>query len=243
MKCELNGREVKVYEKAYFGFDSVAEKIGVRKRKVIEPRKVLFLGTGRSGSKFISRAAMNWGYSILHEATGEHGSSTHFFHTDWHWYPRWPWTKDMAHYGERLSDYHFENKVHVIRNPLTCIPSIIPIFPTLEWEFGIETGLLPVECVGMNRLERAMLYYYEFNKRASKQCAVTIRLEDLDYSLPNLFGEIVGHKVTWTGKRVARNNATGFRKSEPTSYEQLEDVNKSLARSIRKMAKEFGYDV
>lgn len=236
-------RMVYVYEKERWAQNARSEKWGVNRRSFTEPKMFLLLGTGRTSSKFLGHVMRSWGYDVQHEKTGEHGSSTHFFHADADWHPMFPWMTDCAHVGERMSDYDFKNKIHIIRNPLTCIPSIGHIFGTIDWEYAEDTGILPPDSRSMSKYHRIMTYYHELNRRAAKMCDVTIRMEELKFVLPDILREITGFVLPWPKDITPKNKGTGYRRSEPTTYAKLEEIEPTLAKSIRQMAKEYGYEV
>ena len=235
-------RVIHKYEKKRWGEKSKAEKWGVDKTDSIESRDFLFLGSGRTGSQHISAVMKHWGYDVGHETTGLDGTSTHFFHADNDWYPMYPWTKHCAHRGERLSDFEFKYRIHVIRNPLSCIPSIMKIFTTLEWEFAEDTGLLPSDSRGWSKLQRVMFYWLNFNLRAEQQCETFMRTEELFMVLPKFMKEVIGQDVVWPEMKH-KNRGTGFRKSVPTTYSDLYAEFPVIARGIRSLAKRYGYDV
>lgn len=234
-----NERFSQVFTKDRWAKRSKAEKRGVGKKKGRPlKRKLLVLGTGRSGSTFIHRLFRIWGYDLGHEQTGEFGSVTHFFHADHDWYPYFPWEVGKAHVGERLSDFNFENKLHVVRNPLTCIPSIEKVLSSINWEFAEETGLIPAE--KMSKRRRCMLYWLRLNERAEAICHKTIQLEKLRKDLPKYLGSVDILHGEWP-ELPPVNRGTGFRASEPVTFSELRREDKDLANQIFVLSKHYGY--
>lgn len=216
------------------------EKWGVDKRKKVEKKLLLFSGTGRSGSKTITNWMKNNDIDVMHEATGSVGSSTHFFHSDSDWYPMLPWCPGTAHIGERLSDYEFENHYHIVRNPLTCIPSINKIFPRIDFEFLEDLYMMPV-CIS-SKLNRCMWLYYSINKKLESQVSSRnrVRLENIESLIP-LLKKDTGIEIS-TDTLPHSNKGSGFRKSEAVTWDILYETDKAMCNSIKKMSKRYGYD-
>jgi hypothetical protein len=244
MATSSDGRQIWEYPKERYAFRSESQKWGVQKRrgKPIE-KELLILGTGRSGSMFISNLFKYWGYDIPHERTGEHGTSSHFYHADHHWYPMFPWTDyKTTHVGERLSDFNFKHRLHVARHPLKCITSIYKKFWTLDWEFAEETGILPVE--DMSRLRRSMLYWYNLNRKEQVMCEYTILLENLEEELPYYLNKIGMDFGDWPTKRIGKNKSSGYDKRKPFTLKELEEVDLELATKIKAYAiTGLGYEI
>jgi hypothetical protein len=234
-------RQIYEFEKERWAHNARSEKWGVNKSKgKKERRKFLILGTGRTGSKFISYVFKYWGWDVMHERTGLHGTSTHFYHSDNDWYPMFPWMTDAAHVGERFSDFIFEHKIHVIRNPLTCIPSIEHIFGTIDWEFAEDTGILPIR--KMPKRERVMRYWLNLNKKAEQMCDVTIHLENLPQELCGYLDTIIP-MAPWPSKITPKNKGTGYRRSSPIAYVDMSVVDQELANDIGRYARRHGYEI
>lgn len=233
-------RVINIYEKERWGQSSKVEKWGVNKRKRTESRDLMILGSGRSGTKFMARLFQSIGYDVGHEYVGKHGTSTHFFHTDHHWYPMMPWVPHGAHVGERLSDYDFAHVVHVVRDPLSCIPSIMSVFPTMDWEFAEDTGLIPVE--KMSKLRRVMTYWFAVNERIEKNFYLTrrIKLEEVERQFPHLLRALQMPKFDWPDL-APTNKGTGYRASEPTTYDVLFEEDSETASKIKNKAIRYGY--
>lgn len=234
-------RELKVFPKNRWAHNSQAEKWGVPKRNGRPlSRELLILGTGRTRTKFYARLFKEWGLDLKHERTGEFGSSTHFYHADHDWYPMFPWMDNAAHVGERLSDFNFGYTLHVVRHPLTCIPSIAAVFGTIDWEFAEETGVLPAQ--KMSKLERVMHYYYHLNKKLEMISDRTMQVENTEQTLPNIMYHLGYADLPWPDL-PPQNRGTGYRRSQPATWAELSTENKTLAQDIKKMAKRYGYEV
>ncbi len=235
-------RPIKKYQKNRWAKNSKAEKWGVDKRRAKPAKRdLMIIGSGRSGTDFSARLFQKLGYDLRHETTGVFGTSTHFFHTDHHWYPYLPWTRDAAHIGERLSDYEFENVVHIVRNPLTCIPSIAKVFATIDWEFAEDTGLIPIG--KMSKLERVMHYWVGVNERITDEFDICYRinLEKYERQFPALMN-ILGLAGSWPKDIKPSNRGTGYKASRATTYEALSQVNLQLAQRVYDLAEEYGYE-
>jgi len=198
----------------------------------------LILGTGRSGSTFLTHVFRQWGLDLGHEQVGELGTSSHFFHEDHHWYPYFPWEDGKAHVGERLNDYIFRNKLHVIRDPLKCIPSIEKVLTSINWEFAEETGVIPA--LKMSKRERVMMYWLHLNRKMEAICDRTIRLEDIDVDLIEYLDDVGINHGVWPDL-PPKNKGTGFKKSDPITFDDLYEVDPTLAQELLNYAYTKGY--
>ena len=235
-----SGRAINVYEKERWAKNSKAEKWGVKPRKKVENKFLLIQGTGRSGTKFSSNLFKKIGLDIGHEKVGEHGTSTHFFHSDSDWYPYFPWMKGCAHVGERLSDYYFEHSSHIVRNPLITIPSIQDIFGGIDFEFLEDNDMLE-QGIKTKRL-LCMHVYYNINKKLEDQTDYVFQLEKYRESWPVL-QTILGLEDVPMPELPPANKGTGYRKSEATTWDELSSLDPILTKNLKKMSRRYGYEV
>lgn len=236
---DRTSRTIYVYEKERWGDRSNVEKWGVKPRVRVEERELLILGSGRSGTKFCAKLFQQLGFDLRHECTGEYGSSTHFFHTDSDWYPMMPWVPGGCHVGERLSDYRFRHVLHIVRDPLDCIPSIQKVFTSMDWEFAEDCGIIPIQ--KMSRLERCMRYWVGVNKKIEQMGPEhTFKLEEFELSWPWI-AEILRIKADWPSGIRPTNRGTGFRKSKRTNYSALRAENTEVAAEIQELSYRYGY--
>jgi len=241
-----DGRTIWEYERRKASARTRAGKRGVDKRRG-KPlsRKILVIGTGRSGSKTITHQLRKAGLDVGHEHCRSEGTSTHYFHTDHKWYPYFPWTDKgidrKAHLGERMSDYKFENIVHVVRNPLVCIPSISRVHTEMDYEFLEDLKLIPMGLKG--GLLKAMHYWLSVNKAIEENLAphLRIKLENLDKEWPKIM-RLVGienTKIPMPDKRM--NKTSGYRKYDPITKQDILDEDWAIGKEIVSLAKKYGY--
>lgn len=236
---KLKGRRIYVYEKR-IALKTKAEKWGVAKLRG-RPKNVplLISGTGRSGTTSMSVALMKSGIDVRHEQVGSAGTSTHFFHSDSDWYPFFPWNKGAAHIGERKSDFVFEAQVHVVRDPLRCIGSMMTMFAGLDLEFLQDTGLIPME-VGMRpKLHWCMHTYYAVNKAYQETADAVCKIEDTEKTW-KCITKVLGSSISWPGIAPQRRG-TGYKTPKKLSYRDLENEDRILTRNISSMARKYGY--
>jgi hypothetical protein len=237
------GRLMRHYPKTTYSLRSKCEKIGVLPRVKQERRLLLITGSGRCGTTWWARALGTVGLDVQHERTGKHGTASLFFTAPDHdWYPMLPWYAGRNHQGERKADYTFEHVVQITRHPLTCIPSMGPIFNGLNYEFLEETGVIPPGI--KSRLLRCAHAWYGLNILAEQQCEYRWQLEKNREGWRYLTSKLSAHMhdsgLPYPELKPA-NRGTGFRKSEPTTYAALEQLDKTLAKSIKKMGERYGY--
>lgn len=218
-----------------------AEKWGVNKRGRVIRKLMLFSGTGRTGSKTIALWFKKHKIEVLHEKTGEYGSSTHFYHSDHKWYPMYPWYNGRTHIGERLSDFDFEYRYHIVRNPLTCIPSIGKIFCSLEFILLQELDMIPK--IIKTKLHRCMWVYNAINHRLENQIPKNrrVKLEELNKIIPMVkkdTGIILNPEL-----KPHSNKGSGFRMSAPVTWDDMMKEDKLLTTCIKNMSKRYGYEV
>lgn len=233
-------RLINVYEKEAH-LRSSEEKWGVRKlRTKPEPKRLLVLGSGRSGTMFTAKALRTIGINVLHEKVGEHGTVSHYFVVDSDWYPMAPWQESQGkkHVGERRSDFDFEHTVHIIRDPRKAIPSMTKIFGSITWQFYVDNGLIPD--IRKNAMLRAMHYWLAHNEASEAQADLTFNLENYGKAWPAMM-EVLGENAPYPQHLKPMNKTTGFRKYEPVTFDDLIAIDADLGKRIKAYAKLHGY--
>ncbi len=238
-----HNRVINVFEKPAHVRGS-AECWGVRKLKGPKiKKKLLVLGSGRSGTTFTAKALrVAAGLDVKHEKVGEHGTVSHYFVVDSDWYPMAPWKgwveKGKMHVGERRSDFDFEHVVHIVRDPCKVIPSMTKIFDSVTWYFYVYNGLVPAGI--KNPVLRAMHLWLNHNRKAAEQAHFSFQLERYQHAWPVLM-DLLGIDAPYPAHLKPSNRSSGFKKAEPLSYKELAAVDKKLAAEIRELAYSFGY--
>ena len=211
----------------------------MRKQK----RLVLITGNSRSGTTWLSRILRAKDLDVRHEYVGEHGTVSCFFFMDTPWYPFSPSTHPkglIAHVGERLRQYEFEHRFHLVRDPLRTIGSI---WSTIgrehqRWleEFGvIDPGIKP-------KMLKAMHIWYEVNRRCTQATDHRFRLEDL----------VLGEKAWRAMSRMLStsidlptippsNKSRGIFLARRVTMKMMRAADPFLAKSICRMAVAYGY--
>ena len=227
-QAALKGIEL-VKENYYFSME--------RKQETPKKRKLLVIGTGRCGTKYLSKLFVRNKIDVGHDLTGNEGVCSHWFSYDADWFPLlMTRPAGCAHLGEHKSDYEFENIYHLIRHPLTCIESIKNNFHEADCVFHNEMPNL--QGVVRGDLFSAMRMYYEVNLVCEKQATFTICLENIDESAEEI-AEIVFNKKL-SVPRIKVVNAS-MRKTKPLKWKDLYKVNEELAQKIFEMACQYGY--
>lgn len=233
-------RLIQVYEKEAH-LRSSEEKWGVRKlRTKPERKRLLVLGSGRSGTMFTAKALRTIGINVLHEKVGEHGTVSHYFVVDSDWYPMAPWQESQGkkHVGERRSDFDFEHTVHIIRDPRKAIPSMTKIFGSITWQFYVDNGLIPD--IRKNAMLRAMHYWLAHNEASEAQADLSFNLENYGKAWPAMM-EVLGENAPYPQHLKPMNKTTGFRKYEPVTFDDLIAIDADLGKRIKAYAKLHGY--
>lgn len=236
-----DGRMLWKYPKTTYSLRSTCEKIGVDKLKGRKIKRLIHvMGSGRSGTTFMAKCFQAIGLDVQHERTGRHGTSSLFFTAgDHHWYPALPWYKGRNHYGERYSDFEFQWRIHVVRHPLKTIPSIGKIFNGLNYEFLEELGIIPKNI--KNKMLRCAWVYYGLNTMAeSRDPHMMVQLENIANDWPNIM-QVMGMGPHPFPDLPPANRGTGFRKSEPLTWQELERLDEELCYSINNMSRRYGY--
>ena len=233
-------RVIYVYEKEPH-LRSSEEKWGVRPLRTQRvKKKLLVLGSGRSGTMFTAKALRTVGINVLHEKVGEHGTVSHYFVVDSDWYPMAPWQTiaGKKHVGERRSDFDFEHTVHIVRDPRKAIPSMTKIFGSVTWQFYVDNGVIPD--VRKNNILRAMHYWLAHNELSAAQAHLSFNLERYQHAWPALM-ELIGENEPYPKHLKPMNKTGGFRSYEPITFADMIAVDADLGKRIKSLANFYGY--
>jgi len=237
---KVNGRDIIVFEKEPH-LRSSEEKWGVRKSKGVRiPKKLLVLGSGRSGTMFTAKALRTVGINVLHEKVGDDGTVSHYFVVDSDWYPMAPWQESQLkkHVGERRSDFDFKHTLHITRDPRKAIPSMTKIFGSVTWQFYVDNGLIPD--IRKNAMLRAMHYWLAHNQLSEKQADLTFNLERYQQAWPAIM-EMLGKNEPYPAHLKPMNKTGGFRAYTPLTFAEMIDIDTDLGKQIKSLAKRYGY--
>ena len=231
-------RPLKEYPKVDYGLRSKGKKIGVGKLrgKKIQ-KKILVLGTGRSGTTHMAKVLTAAGLKVKREQMGADGTASLYFFADSEWHPWWDGYAALCHKHERRSDYEFEHILHVIRDPLKTIPSMAKMFQGLVYDYMEHHSVLPKGI--RNKMLRCMYIYKNVNELCASYADRTFRIEDLRYEWPEVSTRL-GISPTFPNLPPA-NKSSGYKKSEPVTWEDLEQISPELTAEIKTLAARYGY--
>jgi hypothetical protein len=129
-------------------------------------KRVLITGCGRSGTKYISILLGRCGLEVVHERRmGKDGISSWLFGTE----------ASTAPWGPSPADYSFEHTFHLVRNPLSAIPSITTFSPA-AWEY--IAGHIAVEASDSPML-RSAKYWLHWNEVVEKKTEIRLKIENM----------------------------------------------------------------
>lgn len=130
---------------------------------------ILVTGCPRSGTVYYASWLRSLGYDFKHEGVGETGCVSWMFAVDDDAYP--------YKHETRRSDHEFDEIVHLVRNPIDCIASLITMGPK-AWMFidrhvGIDDR--------WGHIGRAASAWLRWNQLCEEQADTRIRIEDVPY--------------------------------------------------------------
>jgi len=209
-------------------------------------KRLLVTGTMRVGTTWMTKALWANDIDCQHECMGEDGSVSWFFSIDAPSYPYNPHNapaRRTAHVGEgRRNDYEFGTVVHLIRDPLKTIGSMVSIMTTHEQQWLVDNGVIEsMEC--KPKLLRMMQAWYNQNTEVETIADMRFRLEDLvkKQELWDKLGRSMKTKLTLPDIGV-RNASRGIFKARIFVAQDLVNADKTLANNIFKKARRYGYD-
>lgn len=212
-----------------------------------QKREIRVIGNSRSGTTWLTRVLNAVGKDVGHEYVRSHGTVSCFFFMDTVQYPYSPSTHPkglIAHVGERLSQYRFENTGMIVRHPLLTIGSIWSTMG-VEHQLWLEKyGVIPM---GLKpKLLKSMHTWHAVNLACEK-------VTDRRYQLERL-AEEGQHGREW--KRFANdfnlgdvpmpdiprtNKSRGIFLARVVDWPMLAKLDPTLTKLIAKMGKGYGY--
>jgi hypothetical protein len=227
--------------------DSRMRMSGVLKQRKKHKVNLNIVGTGRCGSTWLSRTLIKAGIDAPHECVGADGTVSQFFHTDSDWYPFIPWATDhvgrKAHVGERLGDFDFAAVVHLVRHPLEVEASMRGIFNRMNYYWLQDCGILTVPYDMRPASLRNLFAWRDVVRHCSHYADVTVTLRELtgsgrDKSWKRLL-EYAGFKARKMPILPAANKSSGFKKHEPMTWSEVDELDAGLGKELRKMCREL----
>lgn len=161
----------------------MAVETGTRtQRKLTQKKRVVIIGTGRSGTSYTSKLLREIGIDVGHEALGKDGMSSWYLTTDFEAFDGLDWT-------EIESEPYLVGQQ--IRHPLKTIPSLMT-FNKRSQDFIRRSGVHDVK--PNSRFHEAMLHWYHWNRMAFDRADFHWTLEGLNPEILPILKE-AGHAV------------------------------------------------
>lgn len=200
--------------------------------------KVLVTGNPRSGTLSMKNMLRANGFDVEHERCGADGTVSCFFFTPATWYPREKLTarRHMQANGkdEVFNWRDFETRIHLVRDPLKCIPSMRKVCGVGHQKWIHDHLGVPVTRGKDWKLLWAMRAWYRTNSVCEKIPGIyRIRIERVQADWPVTLGK--------APQVLHQHASTGTRKSSPVKWKDLVAVDADLADRIADMAERYGY--
>lgn len=208
---------------------------------------ILVTGNPRSGTLSIKNMLRAMGYDVQHERNGTDGTASCFFFLQATYYPREKLTA-KRHMNDRGKDESFdillpyyEVIIHLVRNPLLCIPSMAKVVGVGHQRWLADHGIIHIfDAKHESKLTWAAEAWYNTNRVIENNLVHRLeynrmRIEHVKHDWPKTIvdkPEIVLHQ----------HAGSGTRKSKPLMKRELKKIS-PLAGRIIKMANKYGYRI
>jgi hypothetical protein len=208
-------------------------------------KQLLVTGTMRVGTKWTMHALRANGVDVRHEGFGEDGTVSWFFSIDApspYNLPTAPGRSTRAHVGEgQRSDYEFETIIHLVRNPLKVIGSMVTAMLTCEQQWLMQNGMIEDT---KPKLLRMMQAWNNINAEIEKIADYRVRLEDwtTEQRLWDKLGRRMKRKLVLPAIPV-KNASRGIFKAKIVTVEDLVRQDVLLTKNIIKRARKYGYSL
>ena len=210
-------------------------------------RKLLVIGCGRSGTRYISKLLIKCGVDVGHERTGKDGVAS--------WYMT-PGLESEAHYTGtglpfgKMSKYADLGSdpiiIHQVRHPLKAIASQQTFLPA-SWKY-VESFAFTKISPKDSRLLKCMKYWYYWNLKAEQSADALFRVEEL----PNEFEafcvalgrpELVSDASYKILKETSTTINSRRKRYTPLAWRHLHKEAPHLCTRIKKLATKYNYDI
>lgn len=224
---------------------------------VLLDKDILITGCGRSGTKYISTVLRHIGLDIRHEKMGRDGLSSWLFAVK----------TDQIPWGPPTSHFSFNRVFHLVRHPLSAIPSIMTLRRE-AWEYIARHISISTSD---NILLNSAKYWLHWNEIVEAKTDVLLRIEDMPHEITAITGNLTNRQSIKT-IRIPRNlNTRRFgrvfhvfetrllnhgiiinrmltkllfiqeTRFETLQWEELEKVDYNLVTRIHDKAMQYGY--
>jgi len=149
------------------------------------PKRLLVVGSPRSGTHFFAKLLQNFGMRVKHERMGEDGTVN----------SAWLAMKqknDTLLHVEGRQHYTFDKILHIVRHPLPTIESLSRELSPVFWEWQYAHSKIAID--DPHDLERVSAFWVFWTDGCQHLCDTHIRLEDIAH-----LGDVVGK-----GKQLSR---------------------------------------
>ena len=224
-------------------------------------KKILVTGCGRCGTKYFAAVLQSVGFQVTHERMGADGISSWYMATE----------AKRVPLGPPPANYTFDHTFHLVRHPLTAIPSISSLKDE-SWDYISQYVLMDASD---SKLLKSAKYWYFWNELTERKAKRLVRVEDLTQIVDQIeqeLGVVIDRSAV---ANVPRNvNSRKVRKiyhwieefllrlglpsrvallgqvpvlrqarasSPEFTWESLQKIDPDLAGRIQKKAEQYGY--
>ncbi len=199
--------------------------------------RYIFTGTPRSGTGFTSQLLTSGGLKVGHEMF--------FGMPGFGYYPKGA-VGDCSWLAlPHLASYPDAKKIHIVRDPLKTISSLVHSRILDDGVIGgnmyglYKAKNLP-ELLEWKGLNRYIFFWTVWNNVAEKECEKMFRLEDISKRPSTLF-KYLG--ISTKGKKLYKKKYNAYSGVKYFELKDLKDVEPSLMKTFIEQAKRYGYDL
>lgn len=150
-----------------------------------EPKRLLVLGSPRSGSRTLTRMLQKSGVEVAHEMVAKDGTVSSYFAVDDYWYQGPHSSRGRQ---QRPSAYAFEETWHLWRDPRHTLASMVQKPLSRAWWAWQErhTGIpWDGECL----LHQSACFWIDWQELCLEQATTTFQIEHAEELWPKLLGK------------------------------------------------------
>lgn len=200
-------------------------------------KKILIIGCGRSGTKFISRLLTEIGLEMGHEKMMRDGLS------NWYFTPTSTEHRQPIGAKIKFDEFEYGHILHQVRNPLDTIASA-QTFMDESWSF--ISKFIPID-FDRPIAYRCMQYWLFWNRLAQENSEWTYRVEDFENQFDSFCAKIQRPEFITQRSHQIISNSNKQVNTRKGRYKKLtlEDLNRlcpQLTKQIIQDAIEYGYE-
>ena len=227
----------------------------------METRKLLIVGSGRSGTLYTSKVLSKIGYPIGHERVAACGACSMYFVSVAGGWEVWAPTRKDSVLAEKVP-YRFETIWHQVRHPLKTIDSLaksfnrsVRVWTAERFGFSLPGKAGNLVCPLPDKIRWATRYWIEANRACRAVASWTYRIEDWEQNWGSILGrlEIPLCSLPKVSTTTHRDLRFAF-KSKPvythlkatmydTSYAMIRMLDGLLAEELQAEATTCGYTI